>query len=362
MSIDRLHASEWRGVFYVTGGGSLVTSNLLTVPGASATVLEARIPYSEAALCDLLGSKPVQACSSTVARMLAMQAYLKACELDHGDALFGFGLTASLATNRSKRGRLRAYVALQTMSRTQVSEIEFSKRESRELQEQQLWNMAFQKLCIGLGLSIEGLNQDLDLVFVAPDELQPLIHVEPTYLGEPGKLFFPGAFNPLHEGHRRMKELAESICKAPCKYELCVRNFDKPVLDFLEIRERCNQFSENEFVLTNVPRFTDKAHLLAPGGGATFVVGVDTLVRIADRDYYANNEGVDEAIQFFTSRGDRFLVFGRVGPDNSFVSLNDVTVPHSLLRLCRGLAEEEFRMDISSTKIRRHNSCRLDAS
>ena len=45
-----LHQSPWQGVFYVTGGGTLLLSELLTTPGASATVLDARVPRLSAFL------------------------------------------------------------------------------------------------------------------------------------------------------------------------------------------------------------------------------------------------------------------------------------------------------------------------
>ena len=67
-----LHSADWQGVFYVTGGGSLLISELLTTPGASASVLEARVPYAAAALADLLGRAPDQACSDSTARAMAI--------------------------------------------------------------------------------------------------------------------------------------------------------------------------------------------------------------------------------------------------------------------------------------------------
>ena len=44
--IQQLHESPHQLVLAVTGGGSLAISGLLTRPGASATVLEAVVPYS----------------------------------------------------------------------------------------------------------------------------------------------------------------------------------------------------------------------------------------------------------------------------------------------------------------------------
>ena len=71
-----LHRSPWQGVFHVTGGGSGLLAELLTTPGASGTVLEAVVPYAPAALADLLGRAPDQACSPATARSLAMSAFV----------------------------------------------------------------------------------------------------------------------------------------------------------------------------------------------------------------------------------------------------------------------------------------------
>ena len=51
-SIARIHASSLRAMLVVTGGGTQAIADLLAVPGASRTVLEAVVPYSEAALVD----------------------------------------------------------------------------------------------------------------------------------------------------------------------------------------------------------------------------------------------------------------------------------------------------------------------
>ena len=56
-----LHDSPWQGVFYVTGGGMPFVSEILSTPGASATVLEAQVPYANLALTELLGRQPDQA-------------------------------------------------------------------------------------------------------------------------------------------------------------------------------------------------------------------------------------------------------------------------------------------------------------
>ena len=63
ISVSEIHDTPQRGVFYVTGGGSLFVSDLLTVPGASNTVLEAQVPYAPEALNDMVGGGDIRACN-----------------------------------------------------------------------------------------------------------------------------------------------------------------------------------------------------------------------------------------------------------------------------------------------------------
>ena len=116
-TVVAIHEAEPQGVFVVTGGGSGLLSRLLSVPGASATVLEASVPYASQALSDYLGEEPAQWCSALTARRLAMQAFSRARTLG-GE--FGFAVTASLATTRPKRGDHRAYLAYQDAHATRV--------------------------------------------------------------------------------------------------------------------------------------------------------------------------------------------------------------------------------------------------
>ena len=101
---QRLHASRWQGVLHLTGGGSLLLSDLLSVPGASNTVLEATVPYASQALSELLGSAPEQAASAHTGRALSTRAYQRARELG-ADQAFGIGLSASLASAAPKKVR-----------------------------------------------------------------------------------------------------------------------------------------------------------------------------------------------------------------------------------------------------------------
>jgi len=129
-----LHNTPWQGVFYITGGGSELISELLTTPGASRTVLEVSVPYASAALHELLGGKPDQASSDATARALAMAAFQRAQTLGTGQN-FGFACTASLATDRVKRGKHRAHLAIQTAAGTHSATVHLAGNRAEEEEE-----------------------------------------------------------------------------------------------------------------------------------------------------------------------------------------------------------------------------------
>ncbi len=125
-----IHVSGRQLVIAVTGGGGEAISSLVGTPGASRSVLEAIVPYSSGALAQWLGSAPEQACSEATARAMAMAAWLRARQLapqTDPSQLVGVGCTASLATDRYKRGDHRVHVCTQTVGATAVYSLELAK-------------------------------------------------------------------------------------------------------------------------------------------------------------------------------------------------------------------------------------------
>lgn len=384
--VKHLHDQPHRGVIYVTGGGSLVLSDLLQVPGASATLLEARIPYAEASLASLLGAPPEQACSPETARDLAMCAFLRAQQLaptpTHATTAadpetFGFAITAGLSSTLPKRGQHRAYCALQTAARTHTTSLHLAKgSRNRKAEERLLADVALAAMAEALGIcspQVELTTGDALEAEAAEGDanLRALLSGTRSAVGpgprpgdRPPKAILPGAFNPLHEGHRRMVAAAAARLGEPVAYELCIRNVDKPPLNFHDMRTRREQFGASEDVwLTNASTFVEKARAF---GGVTFVVGADTMCRVADAKYYEHGD-VGRAVDELAEAGCRFLVFGRVfspspGPAPSrasggdqgdcFVTLDDLELPARLRAMSEGVSEREFRSDISSTALR----------
>ena len=163
---------------------------------------------------------------------------------------------------------------------------------------------------------------------------------------------YPGSFHPLHSGHREIARVASEILQSKLHYELSISNVDKPDLTFGEVCQRLRQFDGNDSVcLTRAATFLEKSKLFSH---TTFVVGADTIWRIAQPQYYGGHRAMLEAIDQFAARDCRFLVFGRLLGE-VFCELGGIPVPESLLSLCQNVTESQFRRDISSTELRQKN-------
>jgi len=370
----KIHASGRQIVIAVTGGGSGAISALLQTPGASRTILEAVVPYSLAALTDWIGAKPEQACSAATARAMAMAAFMRARKLVPDAApetWLGVGATASLATDRPKRGERRGHVAFQTYDRTfEATYFLDDLPPVRESDEQFAASQTLAVVAKGCQLGAEFVDPQAAHghgVLAAEEDTDLLLGRKRLNIRGPGswwdyldddfassiRLLFPGAFNPPHVGHLRMAEAAEKRLGCPAVWELSIENVDKPLLDLISMDERFVRLREIDndrwIALTRAPTFREKSELFP---NATFIVGIDTLVRIADPKYYGGEESRrDAAIAEIASRGCRFLAFGRA-VDGKFTVLSDLTLPPALTVICDEVPATEFREDVSSTELR----------
>ena len=344
-SVSAIHDTPWRGVFAITGGGSGLLSRLLGAGGASGTVLEANVPYSAQSLREWLGTQPAQTCSDETARSMAVRAFMRAVELG-GD--FGFAVTASLATTRPKRGALRAHLAFQDASSTRTWRLAFDPSTgNRREQERTLAAVAVEALGHALNVgdapSVPGTHAQGDKA------LAELMLGRRRRVGDiVFEAVLPGAFNPIHDGHRRMRADAVRRLGLRVGYELSIANVDKPPLDYQEINTRLEQFEAGEVLLTNAPTFVDKARAL---GSVVFVVGADTMRRVAEPRYYGGLEMRDAAIEELAALGCRFLVYGRLDA-GVFRTLSDLALSPALAAISSGVPESEFRNDLSSTALR----------
>jgi nicotinamide mononucleotide (NMN) deamidase PncC len=112
--ITQIHDSPLMAVIVATGGGSRALADLAAVPGASRTILEGLIPYCDTSLTEFLKATPEQVVSSETGVALARRGFERARILRprEGMPVIGVACTATLATDRPKKGAHRMHVAV----------------------------------------------------------------------------------------------------------------------------------------------------------------------------------------------------------------------------------------------------------
>ena len=376
--VERIHASSSKVVVALAGTGGQAIAWLLAVPGASRTVLEAMVPYGQRSLVELLGHEPEQYVSLTTARELAQWAYDRGIKLNGTrEGVVGVGCTASIATDRPKRGDHRCCVATRNSRGIDTYDLvlEKGKRDragEEDISSRLVLNVLAGACEIGHKLSLElTLSERLEVeTAITPDALERLLapdrdkfvsgEVPSTVTVYPdGRVredepfsgaLLSGSFNPLHKGHEQLAEVASQLVGARAAYEISVVNVDKPPLEEREVRRRLVQFKGKwPVVLTRARTFVEKASLFP---GCTFVIGWDTAVRLIHPRYYEGGEdGMIEALTAMSEAGCKALVAGRV-QDGVFRTLGDIAIPSGFSEMFEAVPEDRFRSDVSSTELR----------
>ncbi|HWG42488.1 MAG TPA: hypothetical protein VN688_06840 [Gemmataceae bacterium] len=367
--IARLHDAGSRYVLAATGGGVGAAAWLLSVPGGSRTILEIVVPYSEQALCEFLAHSPASFCSVETARLMAQRARERAQWLAPGQPVAGIACTASLCSDRSKRGEHRFHLAIQTIQAMRTYSLTLTKeardREGEEMVlDRVLLNAMAEAFGIAERVAVPLLPSEAIVSETRPaeDALAALLEGRIAAVcvesdgrvrseGSRPKMLLPGSFNPIHDAHCRLMETAARLVGASAAFELSIVNADKPPLTDEEVRRRMVQFAwPAPLWLTRAPTFADKAQLFP---GAVFVVGADTAARIVQTRFYGESETqMNEALNTLRSQGCRFLVAGRVNVEGLFLGLDELTIPAAHRDLFTAIPVSDFRMDLSSTQLR----------
>jgi hypothetical protein len=220
-------------------------------------------------------------------------------------------------------------------------------------------------------------------------------------------LVFPGSFNPVHVGHLALANASIKTLEKhepyvhprrhndkPIFFELSLTNADKPSIDPKIVASRVKKFIELAsasssplfpqqwgIVLTRAPLFEQKLKILrskvlnrleGPGDSPriNFVIGTDTMVRILNPKYYRNKarESMIESLLELKASGAGFIVGGRLEQSPSqttddggsssaprFVSgqVELVGLPDEVASMFAIMEESEFRVDLSSSQIRK---------
>eukprot|EP01052_Picozoa_sp_SAG31_P040500 SAG31_NODE_5878_length_2278_cov_2.396053_2_plen_448_part_00 len=381
-------ATGVRVALVATGAGGDAVRQLLAVPGASSTLVEAVVPYSQAAQSEYLGYTVQKSVKIDVVRDFALTARDRAdrfCDHDSNLTPIGLAVSAALATNRSRRGANRALVSAATGSQVYSFKLELEKgRRDRVGEDRAVTQMLLRALWVAAGPKfaaaaaeqgvaipeVTGLGSS-DRIIELPqqpvtDPVTALLEgslkkvvVHPCGRMTPDGSFegtvLAGSFNPLHYGHEGLLAAAAAVTGRPPAFELAVTNADKGTLDTSTIRARVAQFqSKATLLLTAAPTFNEKAKILP---GCDFVVGADTAERLVMPKYYGGTaDGVRQALEALCTKSCRFVVAGRLNSSTNVFENFDAEKQSKLIgfdpQMFVVMSEAEFRVDISSSELR----------
>jgi nicotinamide mononucleotide (NMN) deamidase PncC len=367
--VERIHASPTMAVVAVTGGGVQALGWLHGVPGASRTMLNALVPYASSALTEFLGYEPGPVAAPATARAMARTAHERAHHLaGDGPPVVGIGTTATLATDRQKRGEHRCFTSAWTDRAVTTYGVAFAKGlRDRPAEEEIVSRLVLRALAVASDVDFDlamGLD-DRERLDIATEDHGDLLDrllagaVRSVTFHADGRRaadesftggVLPGSFDPLHRGHEELADAAAAMLEAGVVAELSAYNVDKPPLEREEVLRRVAGFTgKRAVIVTRTATFSEKARLFP---GCTFVIGWDTAVRLLDPRYYERDRSqVINALTDIRRQGCRFLVAGRLG-DAVFRTLSDVMIPAGFDDMFIPIPESAFRRDLSSTQLR----------
>jgi len=166
--VNKIHSSRFQGCFSITGGGMKIIDYLFKTPGSSKTILEIIIPYSKHSLSDFLSENLDSHVSHLEAINMAEKSYLRSKALSNNPDIFGLSCTASISTNRLRKGDDRAYIAWYSKFSNGYTSVLFEKNIRKRVEE----DIIISKIILNTISKIIGINEYLKINLYESEKLE----------------------------------------------------------------------------------------------------------------------------------------------------------------------------------------------
>ena len=361
-----------------TGAGAGVQKILWSVPGISAILEEAIFPYSEVAIHRFVQRPLGRMLHQESAIALACAAFLRAQEGVVRDSRsqppLGVGITAAVATNRTRRGPEQIHLAIRDSETLRCASFEFERGKFSRAQAGAIcdqfginailsWAQVEQ---IAIESTLVGMHGDFDaasgrvllrqLEYARTNQSDDFVIDQHGAIRSPAEilskrhLILPSSLNPFHFGHDGLAQRAVEETGRPVIFELSLSNVDKAELALDVALKRAIQLRGRWplLVTRGATLFVQKARRY----GCSFIVGLDTAERIIStaaryNDGRANEQIVAELHQL----GVQFFVAER-GSTGTVANLS-LAIPEMFKNLFVKLTG---RWEVSSTELRARSS------
>ena len=153
--VKAIHDAPYKLVLEFAGAGSLALYWLHSVAGSSRTILEASDRYSSESLQGRISARPSKFVSTETALLMTERAYKRAVDLcPEGKMLLGVACTATIATDREKRGEHGCVIAVQDLKRVSTFQIILKKgTRDRQGEEELVSRLLIQAIAYACGLT-----------------------------------------------------------------------------------------------------------------------------------------------------------------------------------------------------------------
>jgi nicotinic acid mononucleotide adenylyltransferase len=351
--IREIHESDTYGVILETGCGVPVASNLLSVPGASATVYMSECPYAREYCHDTYGNKGYRAVSQHyVHAMLNSERWLNVGINTVYASSFQVGEYNNVLTH--------GWIGLKCGDAARYFHVTINEAMSREEYITRIGEIGVRLLharnaveCLGCDVDIV-LGNDLETDYEATlrhlssaSEAMALFgvdgvdRIDTVYRGSEEIILYKGSFNPVHKAHLRLMEHAMGVYPDAKPYFMISCDvYDKGRIDVSEMRRRIDMLNTlgYDVVVSKKPLFKDTVEYVRRrfSGKIVLVMGLDTIERVM-LDYSSVNEMVADFA------GTEFMLANRTDNPDTIAAYT-----HEAIHIMN----EAYYLDCSSTKVR----------